>query len=172
MARFSIRYTLAALALSITTLAVAPTAPALAAPTQAAPGPDFNFSMTTDNAAAKTRQQIYVRVRVGLTNTQSGPARIEMLFEDSFTNVKFVPASPGYTCTTGPDTFFDAKVTKMVCTTNRVNPGDTFRVSMNAPLIKTSTFFGGVRPIGAEDPDLSDNNSSGTVRIVGGVRID
>ncbi|MGE3267954.1 MAG: hypothetical protein AB7P40_04355 [Chloroflexota bacterium] len=168
MARFSVRYTLAALALSVSALAASPTTAALAA------GPtDLGVSITADDTTVYSRAEVAFRVNVR-NHTGSGGGTVKVMLSDYYRNVRMGNSTGGYRCTIGPDTFFDADVTMVTCTKSSIG-NDVLTILAKAPSGGTFGTVTWVEPTNGPDPDDSDNRDrvDMVVKIPpGGIRID
>src|SRR4051794_11084593 len=148
MSRLDLRYALAALALSATTLLASPISPALAAGTA-----DLSLTLSADSTTVHSGEQVVIRARLGHTAAGTSAGALEIMLDNSFTNVRVESMTVGYRCTWGPDKFFDAAVKTVKCTTNRIDEGDVITVLAKAPINGKRFVVAGVSPLGAVDPD-------------------
>jgi hypothetical protein len=168
MSRFSIRYTLAAVVLSIATLAASPTTAALAAG-----GTDLGVSISADRTTVYSREDVTFRVNPK-NHTGSGGGTVKVMMSEYFRNVRMGYSTGGYRCTIGPDKFFDVDVTMVTCTKSSIG-NDVLVIHAKAPQAGTSKVLAWVEATNGPDPDDPDNRDvmDLTVKIPpGGIRID
>lgn len=168
MSRFSLRNTLAALALSVATLAGVPSNAALAA------GPtDLGLGISVDRATVFSREDVTFRVNLK-NHSGSGGGTVKIMMSEYFRNVRMGNSTGGYRCTIGEDKFFDVDVTMVTCTKSSIG-NDVLTIHAKTPPAGKFNTVAWVEPTNGPDPDRSDNSDTVdlTVKIPpGGIRID
>jgi hypothetical protein len=168
MSRFSLRNTLAAVALSVAALAGVP-----GNATLAANGTDLGISISADQSTVYSRQDATFRVNLK-NHSGSGGGTVKVMMSEYFRNVRMGNSTGGYRCTIGEDKFFDVDVTMVTCTKSSIG-NDVLTIHAKAPSGGEFRTVAWVEPANGEDPDKSDNSDTVDLLVKippGGIRID
>ena len=126
---------------------------------------DFNMEAVADGTFVNRGGPVILNMHIGRNGPPTDAGRVQLVLNRDFSNVR-VTRSDRFACTVKADFFFNTPVWNIICTKPMIAAEQYIQVKATAPnKAQTTDFFGGVRPVNAQDVNLDNNNALTTIYV-------